>query len=147
VSTGTGIDAVPVVYGRPVVFVNYIPLAYLVSFGATVTVPKHLVMMGSDRPLTLREYVQHAYLRKDQYDRAGIRAADLSATEILDAVLEMERHVDGTWTDDHGEAARQRRFWEVLRSWKDFDRHHHVIHPGARVGSAWLKSNGDGFLA
>lgn len=146
ISTGTGIDMVPVAYGCPVIFVNYIPLSHLCSYANSVLVPKNLRWKDSGRLLTLKENLGQDYLSAQQYKQAGIAVEDLTPGEINAAVMECEQRLAGSWVETEENRGRQSRFWQVLAAWPDFHKLHGYIHPEARVGSAWLKSMGDAFL-
>lgn len=147
VATGSGIDTLPWIYGKqPVVYVNALPLAHCATSVNHIWVPKHLHWKKTGNLLTLKEHCQHCYFRSEEYEQAGIAIEDLSSTEITAAVMECEMRVNGTWIETEENQKRQRRFWEVLRSWSDFSKYHGDIHPEARVGCAWLKSMGDAFL-
>lgn len=146
VSTGTGIDAAPMVYNRPVIFVNYLPLSHVCSYANCTVVPKNLHWKKNDRLLTLKENLRHGHLAAQQYEQAGIAIEDLTSVEINAAVMEGVQRLDGTWVETTNNRARQIRFWQTLTAWPDFHKLHGYIHPEARVGSAWLKSMGDAFL-
>lgn len=146
ISTGTGIDMVPVVYGRPVVFVNFNPFNQIFSYAEQICVPKHLHWMATGRPLTLNDHCVHGYARASGYETAGIRITDLSPSEIAAAVDECARRLDGSWVDTADDLARQQRFWLALSSWTGFRDFHGAIHPHSRAGNAWLKSMGGTFL-
>jgi putative glycosyltransferase (TIGR04372 family) len=148
VSTGTGIDVIPWVYGKPpVVFVNALPLFMVASQISHVWVPKHLRWKTSGKLLTLSEHCAHRYSVGSDYERAGILIEDLAADEITAAVLEGEQRSTGGWRETHTDRDLQRRAWEILRHCPDFLNFHESIHPDARFGCAWLKSMGDEFLA
>ncbi len=146
ISTSTGIDMVPWVYGRPVVYVNALPLACGAFPVNHIWVPKHLYWKEDGRPLTLKEHCQHRYFLSKEYEEAGIVIEDLSAEEIKSAVMECEQRVAGTWVETAEDQERQRRYWKSLRDWPDFHKLNGDVHPEARVGCAWLKSMGHAFL-
>lgn len=147
ISTGSGIDTIPLAYQRPIVFVNFNPLGNFWSYAHNICVPKHLCWKSSGERLTLKEHCQHGYTQSSDYDRAGIVITDLSPSEITAAVLELEDRLSGNWHDAPGDILRQQRFWDAFRAWPEFSKYHGYIHPEARVGSAWLKSEGDSFLS
>ncbi len=143
VSTGIGIDTVSWVYGKPVVYVNALPLMIGTAQINHIWVPKHLRWKDSGCPLTLKEHCRHGYTYTTEYERAGIATEDLSSTEITAAVMECEQRVAGIWVETEDDKDRQRRYWE---KWPVFHNFHSYIHPEARIGCAWLKSMGDAFL-
>lgn len=146
VSSGSGLDAIPAMYGRCVVYVNSLPLNLVLSSINQIWVPKHLRWKDCGRLLTLEEHCQNAYGLTKEYEQAGIVIEDLSPSEITAAVLECERRVAGTWVETAENSDLQRRFWDSLRRWPDFHSFHGYVHPEARVGSTWLKSMGESFL-
>lgn len=146
ISTGTGIDTIPTVYGRHGTVVNLLPLKTVFSAVNQLTVPKKLRWKDSGRLLTLTEHCNNGYYRTKDYEQAGIAIEDLLPAEITAAVLESEQRVAGTWVETVEDRTRQRHFWAVFRNWRDFHNVHGNIHPEARVGCAWLKSMGDAFL-
>jgi putative glycosyltransferase (TIGR04372 family) len=147
VSTGTGIDMVPVVYGIPVVFLNSIPFGNICSFAKTVSVPKQMRWRRDGRPLTLREIISNYYFTSAEFERAGIELEDLPSSAVTATVLEMESRLNGDWCETDDDNARQARAWSVYRAWPGFADHHRVIHPEARIGAAWLRERGDALFA
>ena len=90
VSTGLGLGSVADIFRKPKVFVNYLPILDLEGWSPSITVPKHLVWTESQRPLTLKEQLQHTSLNGHYYKEMGISIVDLTQREITEAVLEME---------------------------------------------------------
>ena len=146
VSSGTGIDTTPTMYGKCVIFVNSLPLNLVFSSVKQIWVPKHLRWRNSGSLLTLMEHCRHGYVETTGYAKAGIVIENLSPSEITAAVMEGEQRTTGTWIETKADQDRQRRFWEVLRSWPDFSKFHGDVHPEARIGCAWLRSMGNAFL-
>lgn len=148
ISTASGPDSIPCIYGKPVVFVNALPLVLGVFWANRIWVPKHLRWQDSGNPLTLKEHCQHCYGQATEYEQARIAIMDLSPSEITAAVLECEQHTAGTWVETDEGRDRQRRYWDTLRSCPNFcsANNSNDIHPQARAGSAWLASVGDAFF-
>jgi len=141
ISTGTGLDEIARVYRRPAVYVNYLPIQLMVSYDNILNNPKHLVWKDTKKRLTLSEHLEHAYGRSEDYEKANIKVEDLTAEEILDAVLELESRLNGTWKGTDFDTQQQSLFWQLLRSHEDFNKFHGVIHPEARVGAHFLRNN------
>jgi len=146
ISTGSGIDSIPDVYGVPTVYVNFIPFQWMRTYSNIIIVPKYLIWKDTGKYLTFRECLDHSYLHTEKYVSAGIEIQDLSDEEINMVVNEMERRIDNTWVDTAGDIERQEKFWKTFKSHPDYGQHHNWIHPQARVGMQWLKSMGDEFL-
>jgi putative glycosyltransferase (TIGR04372 family) len=146
ISTGTGLDVVSFVYGIPNLFLNADPIGGLWSYHECIWVPKHLSWDATGLPLTLSEHLRHNYGSSYRFAEAGIRFHDLEPEELMDAVQEFWHHIDGSWIDSPEDEDRQKRFWTQLKTWKDYERYHHEIHPKSMVGSAWLRSKGERFF-
>lgn len=141
ISTLTGLDNVAMAFRRPLACVNFCPLGQIPSFAHGVSVPKKLRWAETGRRLTLREQFEHHYLRTADYQNAGILIEDLSASEITEAVCEVDDRLAGRWEETPEDVERQKRFWNVLRGWPASGGYHDFIHPQARAGDAWLKAN------
>lgn len=147
ISTGTGIDRVSYVYGKPILFVNTLPLSNLDSYNESIWVSKHLIWSKSGESLSLRQYLENSYLHTQEYTEAGIEIVDLSSEEILEAVQEFWQRIQGTWEDDEDDILCQQQFWIIFKAWPEFSKYHGWIHPESRVGAAWLRSQGEVFFA
>jgi len=146
VSTATGIDIVPWVYERPIVYVNALPLIAGAFPIEHIWVPKHLRWMATGKNLTLKEHCKHGYSDIKDYDAAGIAIEELSPSEIAEAVMECEQRMTGTWVQKPEDDFRQERYWNELSKLPEFLRNNDYIHPAARVGCGWLRTMGDEFL-
>ncbi|BAZ91325.1 hypothetical protein NIES932_28320 [Raphidiopsis curvata NIES-932] len=147
ISTGSGPDMISDIYRCPMLFVNYLPMRNLVSWSDVLHVPKHLMWRSNQQYLTWKEHLENSHYDTEQYDQAGIEINDLSPDEILLAVREAWLTLQGDWVESEGNAVRQARFWEVLRSHPDFNLFHGWIHPRSRAGDYWLNQMGDAFLS
>lgn len=133
VSSGTGFDAVPVIFRRPVVFVNYVPLEYLNTWVPGLAIWRHHRKDG--KRMTPKEiYASGAghFMRADEYEQAGITLEENSPQEITDAVMEM---VDGIST------ASQAAFWDDFpRSHSQFNQRPLHGQIRLRIGVKFLES-------
>ena len=109
VSNGTGIDAIPAIFRRPICFVNYAPLEYLNTWiPNSLAIFKHYEKDG--KRMALKEVYDSKcgqFMSTPDFLDAGISLVDNTPEEIREVVLEM---ADGAKTDD------QEKFW------KDFPR-------------------------
>jgi putative glycosyltransferase (TIGR04372 family) len=99
----SGISHVPITFGRPTLFTNWVRLGSLPSFGADRVMPKLLRSEHDGRILPLAEILASG-LGHMQYSffpaARGLRLIVNTAEEIRDAALEMLDHVHGIPTDD-----------------------------------------------
>jgi len=118
ITMGTGFDAVPTIFRRPIVFVNSVPVGYLSTFCTRYThITRRHLLVGSDRELTLREIFSHGvgYCTKtSDYDSRGVQLIENSPEEIRDTVIEMAERLKGTWQPHPDDEALQKRFWEIF---------------------------------
>ncbi|HRR40609.1 MAG TPA: TIGR04372 family glycosyltransferase [Syntrophales bacterium] len=147
ISTGCGPDMVSDVYRRPLLLVNFLPLKYMFSWSQATHIPKTLIWKRTGLPLTWREHICHSYLETEQYDRAGIKMIDLTPEELRASFQETWQRLEGSLVETDADRLRNRRFWDILRSYCDFEDLHGWIHPESRAGSVWLRSQGEAFLS
>lgn len=143
VSTGTGLDEVSVMFRRPVVNVNLLPVCDFVSWGNHISTPKHLMWKHTGKELSLKQHLEYNYMDGRKLQASGIDVVDLTPGEISDAVLEMEKRLSGVWVDTPEDTEMQQEFWRVFRDWKDFSKLHGFIHPDARIGAHFLRNYPD----
>ena len=138
----SGIMALPMVFRRPWVMVNEIPLAYLHSWGPhDLTIPKKLWLRKERRFMTFREILESGvgrlFQRTEQYERAGIDVIDNTPEEIAAVAVEMDERLTGAWRTTDEDDVLQHRFWGLLKS----NALHGVIR--SRIGSEFLRQHHD----
>jgi len=143
VSTGLGLDSIADIFRRPMVFVNYLPLIDMETWGPYITVPKALTWCASGKPLNLFEQIRHSSLNGHYYNEKGIDINDLSGDQIKNAVLEMETRLSGKWLDTRADENLQKTFWDELRTHPEYSRYHGWVHPQARIGTHYLRDAKD----
>lgn len=146
ISTASGIDSIPLFYGKPMVlYVNALPLFLSVTPIEHMWVPKHLIWPNK-KHLTLKEHCENYHTSNKEYEAKGISINDLSEREILLAVEECMLRVSNKWVDCKEDVDLMAKYWDIFSKAKEFNSYHGSIHPNARVGLSWLKSMGDEFL-
>jgi len=146
VSSGTGLDTVSTVYRRPVVYVDYVPIGFIVSYNRTITLPKRLVWDGARKSLSLKESLKNSLQRSEYYQQNGILVEECTAEAKKAAVLEMELRLNERWETSNEEAQLNERFWSEMKSWERFNQYHGTIHPDARLASVFLHENAESYL-
>jgi putative glycosyltransferase (TIGR04372 family) len=140
VSTATGLDQLALIYDRPLLCVNALPLGHLFSWGQAIWSPKKLRWAATGKNLSVSDYLDSMWTTTSEYDMAGIEIVDLAADEITTAVREFWQRCAGTWQEEPEHLQRQENFWEILQAWPRYEAYHGVRHQDARVGAAWLSS-------
>jgi len=118
ISVSTGFDAVPLIFRRPIVYVNMVPLGYLPTYWKqSIGITKHHFSIQKNRELTLSEIFTDDVgfgLTTSNYEKKGVKLVENTPEEIRDAVFEMAERLDGTWQPEADDDALQRRFWEIF---------------------------------
>ncbi len=140
ISTATGPDMIPLVYGRPLLFVNAMPLGGFWSFANAIWVPNPLRWRDSRQPLSIQEHLQNSFSHSSEYAAAGIEVIDMTPEEITLAVREFWQRCNGIWTETARDEQLQHRFSNELIQWPGFSKGHGWMHPESRAGAAWLRS-------
>lgn len=139
VGGGSGIDALPMLFRRPFIGVNIIPVEYVSSWGAVLlSIPKKLWLRKEQRFLTFREIIESGIGRIDNtegYQSLGIDVIENTPEEIRDVVIEAEERLKGTWQPTPGDEELQSRFWSLFQS---SDLHGKI---GSRIGAQFLRQN------
>ncbi len=90
-SSGTGPDAIPVIFRRPICYVNYVPIEYLQTYHpGSLAIWKHHEKDG--KRMTLPEIYESGaghFMRAEQFEEAGIKLVDNTPEEIKAVALEM----------------------------------------------------------
>jgi len=140
VSTSTGPDVVSAIYGKPLLFVNALPLGLSLSWGRSIWVPKPLRWAATGRALSASEHLANSWLTATEYEKAGIKIVNLSSDEITAAVQEFWQRSSGSWKEAEEDQLRQVAYRNTFLKWPEFSTYNGWLHPDARVGTAWLRS-------
>jgi putative glycosyltransferase (TIGR04372 family) len=118
ISVGTGFDAIPNMFRRPIVYTNMVPLCYLFTFRTQfLGITKHHYSVTENRELMLSEIFNYDigfFVRTSEYIAKGIKLIENTPKEILDVVIEMAERLNGTWQPGKDDEVLQRRFWEIF---------------------------------
>lgn len=134
-----GIWAVPAIFRQPIAWTNYVPLAYVHTWGSrNLFIPKKLWLEEEGRFMTFREILSSpvgSFTKSFLYEDAGITVVENTAEEIAALAAEMDDRLNGTWQSDDQNNELQRRFWEV------FSKVGHQGRVRSRIGAAFLQQN------
>ena len=139
-----GINAIPMIFRRPLAMTNLIALENMLSWGESyISLPKKLWLKNEKRFLTFREILDSEIGRFEEsqkYAERGIEIIENTAEEILDLAVEMEERLKGTWQTTPEDEELQKKIWSLFKQ-NDLN---NVIR--ARVGTKFLRQN-KGLLA
>ncbi len=147
VSGGSGFTAVPLVFRRPIVYVNVAALGYLCTYSTKfIGITKHHFSIRENRELTLRQIFSRGVglaVRTSDYEAEGIRLVENTPEEIRDVVVEMVERLNNTWQPHEDDEALQRRFWGIFPADVVDVRWGRPLHGTirSRFGSTFLRQN------
>jgi putative glycosyltransferase (TIGR04372 family) len=118
ITVGTGFDAVPIIFRRPIVQVNAVPLGHYWATGASsLLITKHHIDKNSGHELTLHEIFLRGVgfcLRSSCFEHKDVDLLENTPEEIRDIVTEMVERLVDTWQSHPDDEALQKRFWEIF---------------------------------
>ena len=142
ITTGTGPDLISLFYKRPVLAINYLPLAHLFSWAEALHAPKKLYWKETGMALSWEEHLEHPYVHSKDYEDAGINILDLSSEEIIDIVKEMINRINNSFFDEDDKRV-QNKFWKIAKQSNNFKIKNNFIHPSSRISMAYVRNNSE----
>lgn len=143
ISNGTGFDAIPTVFRRPICFVNESPFEYLSTWMKdSLAIWKHHVKDG--KRMTISEIIESGaglFSRDEQFVAAGITLEENTDDEIKDAALEMAERLEGAFEASERDDLLQGSFWDGFP--RSVSPHNGIQLHGAirlRIGQKFLDS-------
>jgi putative glycosyltransferase (TIGR04372 family) len=119
IADNTGITWVAVAFRRPVAWVNFVILRYVLAWGPNdLFIPKKLWLREEHRLLTFREILDSeigGFTRSEQYEQLGIEVVENTSEEITALAVEMDERLKGTWQTTEEDEELQRRFWSLFK--------------------------------
>lgn len=137
---GAGMEAVPMIFRRPIARVNAVPIEYVPSWNEDLFIPKKLWLIKERRFMTFREIMESGagiFLESEQYAQLGIEPVENTPEEIRAVAVEMDERLKGTWRTTEEDEELQRRFWSLF---KDSELHGDIK---SRIGAYFLRQNVD----
>jgi len=120
ISNGTGFDGVPYIFRRPILYVNHVPIGWLVSYSDRFIVQtKMLIWTETGDRLTLRENFRAGLgfgKASSDYSEAGVSIIENTSQENVDAVTEMVDRIEGKWIETPASIGLQQKFWATYES-------------------------------
>jgi putative glycosyltransferase (TIGR04372 family) len=118
VTTDTGIDSVPKIFGRPLLYVNILPVfaSWIVTLN-TVIYPKVITDESKSIVYGLKDLIDQEIVtrqKSEAYKDAGVEIRDLSSEELVEAVTEMAQRVEGTFVETPEQKEMQAKLKHIL---------------------------------
>lgn len=118
ISVGSGWDSVPIIFRRPTMIVNQLPVVSPSVITLRIsTYPKILLDSGKLDSLNLKEIIGREVFNRGNtqaYIDAGVSIRDLSSEELVEAVTEMAQRVEGTFVETPEQKEMQAKLKHIL---------------------------------
>lgn len=140
IASGSGIDEVPKIFRRPVMYVNFVPLENIPTTSPVhLFIPKKIWLRKQRRFLTFGEMLRQGWKgakrQAQRYRELGVDIVENTAEEISATVQEMDERLKGTWPTSCKDEELQERFRSLFRTSKPQGR---IV---ARIGAQFLRQN------
>jgi putative glycosyltransferase (TIGR04372 family) len=140
ISTGSGLDTVSLVYEKPILFLNFLPLSTWWSFANSTTYFKSLFWCQSGNSLKLQEYFENSYFDDYQYTSRKIKIKNMSSDEIKSAIKEFVYYLEkNTYKHNKINITSQNLFKTSIDKNKKISKFHKWYHPKSFIGNKWLR--------
>lgn len=118
ITTDTGIDSVPKIFGRPLLYVNLLPVfaSWIVTLNAIIY-PKIITDASKSIIYNLKELIDREIVTRQKFEAykdAGVEIRDLSSEELVEAVTEMAQRVEGTFVETPEQREMQAKLNHIL---------------------------------
>ena len=142
ISTGTGPDLLSAIYGKNVLFLNFLPLFSMRSDLTSITYPKTLIWRKNNKEFTLEDHLLNNRVNYNLYKKDKIKVVDMTENQILNATKEFYYYNLFNKTERKRYKKEQEFFWKKLMTInKDLGlKVHNKIHPNANISNLWLKN-------
>lgn len=117
ISCGVGIEKISTIFRKPILYVNFPNIELVSSWESkSITIFKKLWLKKEKRFMKFKEILECGAGRFHyKYEENGIEFIENTPEEILDATIEMDRRLKGTWKSTDEDEERQRRFWALFK--------------------------------
>ena len=131
-----GFEAVPRIFRRPIVYVDYVPLGMFVTDSSRfISTSKKHFLRDENRCMTFKEIFDSGadlLWESSEFEARGIDLLESSPQEIAAVVFEMKERLERTWKTTEEDEELQHQFWEIFPQ----TQFHGEIR--ARIGSDFL---------
>ena len=142
ISTGTGPDLLSAIYGKNVLFLNFLPLFSMRSDLSSITYPKTLIWRKNNKEFTLEDHLFNNRLDYNLYKKDKIKVVDMTEDQILNATKEFYYYNLYNKVERKRYKIEQEFFWKkLMKINNDLGlKVHNKIHPNANISNLWLRN-------
>jgi len=153
ITTSSGLDCVAFAFRKPMLVLNLLPVADIMSYTNCLTYFKTLKYKNSIKSFTLNDYLENNFYSMQEYQEKDIEIIDMTEDEIYNSVIEIDEKIKKNFkNDDNIENEKQDRFWKIFLEWdkknvwtsnKFKGRGHKLLHPNSKISATFLSNNPD----
>lgn len=125
IGSSAGLTAVPSYYGRPILLINANDMSfgfeYMSVLDNNLYIPNKFYSKSKKRLLNLYEMLIvscKCNRYNEKYNKIGIEIIKDTEEEILEAVMEMDQKLNGTWKVTEEEQEYMAKYWKIIDLWK-----------------------------
>lgn len=113
ISTGSGIDIIPLYYNIPLLIVNYHPIAFTIPQNPLLLISKKLYSHTAGRNLSLKEQFKlgGGYFKSEHLAAHDLEIINNTPEEILTATRELLALIDNKWTASEEYQEKHRKLY------------------------------------
>ena len=145
ITTGTGFDGGPMIFRKPLVYVNFSPLFHIHIESEFFTfIPKHHYSKKLEKKLTAKEIVNSDCfydLDSQAFSNEEVELIDNSPEEIRDVVLEMHKKINHEEFMDDEDKNLQAKFWDIFPNQRKYVGKIYYGKRKSTIGSKFLREN------
>jgi putative glycosyltransferase (TIGR04372 family) len=98
ITTGSGFDSIPYIFRRPILYTNYLPTGYFMTFQKkSMIIPKNHFSIDLKRNLTLSEIIEKGVflsLKSEDFEFANVKLVENTPLDLKNAVIDMINYLD-----------------------------------------------------
>ena len=147
ITTSSGLDEVPTIFRKPVVYVGYAPLGLIYSWNKKcLSITRHHFSKKYNKLLTAREILDSDLIKaldSNIYTSNDVELLPNSPEDIKDVVIEMKERLENTWIPNPEDKLLQEKFWDLFKEYTSNTKLGGLYHGkfNALYGANFLRNN------
>ena len=144
ISTGSGFDGIPIIFRRPILYVNFSPYYHIhIENKNSICIFKHHFLIKENRFMHPYEILKHDcffYLDTHKFESNGIKLLENSPEEIQDVTIEMIEQINNNFKIVKRNENLQNEFWNKFPNELKINDKQYYGSLDSRIGNKFLES-------
>ena len=145
ISTGSGWDNIPIIFRRPVLYINFLPVFAPSALALPLLIYfKQIFDQTSQSQIDLKGIIERDIQASHNffdYQNSDLKIKDLSSTELVEAFIEMAQRVEGTFVETPEQKVIQAKLKHVLSTHPKLQPTPNYYPIRAQFASCFFKNN------